>query len=978
MIKEMNDPPILIGSQGKEFPMMNLNETAARHGFCVDCVRESEELHGQMVEMHHKKTGAQLVWVDNGEVNKTFCVAFKTLPEDSTGVFHILEHSVLCGSAKYPVREPFVELMKSSMATFLNAMTFPDKTIYPVSSRNEQDFLNLAEVYLDAVFAPRILQDPNIFYQEGWHIELDENGAPLYKGVVFNEMKGAMSDVDEQIYQKTLDVLFPDNCYGWNSGGDPKHIPDLTYEQFLRMYRRYYHPSNARIFLDGAIPLDKVLTLAEEYLSCFDRLDEKHEIPMQKPFAAEAEQAYEIGAEEDTADKTMLTLAKIVAPWSDTVRVTATEILFDVLTGSNDAPLKKALLATGKCQDVGMSLDNAMAQPYMMLTLRNIADGSEQELRQMIRDTVQQLVKTGLDKDALTASINSSEFSARQPGEPSGLLRCIHALDAWLYGGDPMQPLLSEERYQKLREMATGDGFDRLMAELLLDESTMSIIRTVPSHTQGDELRAEETERLQAIQASWTEADKEALCVQNEKLTAWQQTPDTAEQLATLPVLSLSEISADPLLIPAAEAQCGAAKVITHDLSMNGITIMHWYISLTDFTLDELKRLSILPELLGKLPTKRHDSLSLFQAIKRDIGKLTFQLRVMSRCAEMATPVLDVSCSVLDANVDKAAALVREILTETCFDDRARVQTLILQLSEMAKQKVISDGHRMAMYAASATMSAASAAREALNGLSACMVQKALAENFDAQYPDFLALCERFSKDSAVQSRVTFSLSTNKALDPAAILSAYPVGTPIPDAAPYVSDLPAKCAYRIPSQISFASLGYDYRRAGKVYSGIARVMSNILSLSYLWNEVRVQGGAYGAGLNTSETGRMVTYSYRDPSPARTLGIDRSMSKGLRDFVAGDERIDKYIISTVGESEPPLGSENQILVSDENLLCGITPEDLCRERTEMLSATKVALLTWCGVLDQMAKDGGVCVVGHDGAIAACEKEDLTVL
>ena len=958
--------------------MKNLNETAARHGFCVDRVRESKELGGQLVEMHHEKTGAQLAWVDNGEVNKTFCVAFKTLPEDSTGVFHILEHSVLCGSAKYPVREPFVELLKSSMATFLNAMTFPDKTIYPVSSRNEQDFLNLAEVYLDAVFAPRILQDSNIFYQEGWHIELDENGAPLYKGVVFNEMKGAMSDVDEQIYQKTLDVLFPDNCYGWNSGGDPKHIPDLTYEQFLRMYRRYYHPSNARIFLDGAIPLDKVLTLAEEYLSRFDRLDEKHEIPMQKPFAAEAEQAYEIGAEEDTADKTMLTLAKIVAPWSDTVRVTATEILFDVLTGSNDAPLKKALLATGKCQDVGMSLDNAMAQPYMMLTLRNIADGSEQELRQIIRDTVQQLVKTGLDKDALTASINSSEFSARQPGEPSGLLRCIHALDAWLYGGDPMQPLLSEERYQKLREMAAGDGFDRLMAELLLDESTMSIIRTVPSHTQGDELRAEETERLQAIQAAWTDADKEALRVQNEKLSAWQQTPDTAEQLATLPVLSLSEISADPLLIPAAEAQCGAAKVITHDLSMNGITIMHWYISLTDFTLDELKRLSILPELLGKLPTKRHDSLSLFQAIKRDIGKLTFQLRVMSRCAEMATPVLDVSCSVLDANVDKAAALVREILTETCFDDRARVQTLILQLSEMAKQKVISDGHRMAMYAASATMSAASAAREALNGLSACMVQKALAENFDAQYPDFLALCERFSKDSAVQSRVTFSLSTNKVLDPAAILSAYPVGTPIPDAAPYVSDLPAKCAYRIPAQISFASLGYDYRRAGKVYSGIARVMSNILSLSYLWNEVRVQGGAYGAGLNTSETGRMVTYSYRDPSPARTLGINRSLSKGLRDFVAGDERIDKYIISTVGESEPPLGSENQILVSDENLLCGITPEDLCRERAEMLSTTKDALLTWCGVLDQMAKDGGVCVVGHDGAIAACEKEDLTVL
>lgn len=958
--------------------MMNLNETAARHGFCVDRVRKSKELGGQLVEMHHEKTGAQLVWLDNGEDNKLFCVAFKTLPEDSTGVFHILEHSVLCGSAKYPVREPFVELMKSSMATFLNAMTFPDKTIYPVSSRNEQDFLNLTEVYLDAVFAPRILQDPNIFYQEGWHIELDENGAPLYKGVVFNEMKGAMSDVDELIYQKTLNVLFPDNCYGWNSGGDPKNIPDLTYEQFLRMYHRYYHPSNARIYLDGAVPLEKVLTLAEEYLNGFDRLDEKHEIPMQKPFAAEAEQAYEIDAEEDTADKTMLTLAKIVAPWSDIPRVVATTVLFDVLTGSNDAPLKKALLASGKCQDVSMSLDNAMAQPYMMLTMRGIAGGSESELRQLIRDTVQQLVKTGLDKDALTASINSSEFAARQTGEPAGLLRCMNALNTWLYDGDPMQPLLSDDCYAQLREMAAGDGFDCLMADLLLDESTMSVIRTVPSHTLGDELRADETARLQAIQASWTEADKEALRVQNEKLSAWQQTPDTAEQLATLPVLSLSEISADPVLIPAAEMSLGAAKVITHDLPMNGITSLHWYISLTDCTLDELKRLSMLPDLLGKLPTKHHDSLALFQAIKRDIGKLRFRMNVVSHCAEMATPVLDVRCSVLDTNVDKACALVREILTETCFDDKARVQTLILQNNELAKQKIVGDGHTMAMYAASATMSAAAAAQEALCGLSACMAQKALVENFDAQYPDFLALCERFSTESVAQSRITLSLTTHAQVDPAAILSAYPVGTSIPDAAPYVSDLPAKCAYRIPAQVSFASLGYDYRRAGKVYNGVSRVMSNILALSYLWNEVRVQGGAYGAGLNTSETGTMTTYSYRDPSPARTLGIDRSLSKGLRDFVAGDEQIDKYIISTIGESEPPLGSENQILVSDENLLNGITPEDLCRERAEMLSADKNALLTWCDVLDQMAKDGGVCVVGHEGAIASCEKEDLTVL
>lgn len=957
---------------------MNLNEIAARHGFVVDRVRESEELRGRMVEMHHEKTGAQLAWLDNGENNKLFCIAFKTLPEDSTGVFHILEHSTLCGSAKYPVREPFVELMKSSMYTFLNAMTFSDKTIYPVSSRNEQDFLNLTEVYLDAVFAPRLLQDPNIFYQEGWHIELDENGAPLYKGVVFNEMKGAMSDVDEQIGQTSLSVLFPDNCYGWNSGGDPKHIPDLTYEQFLRMYHRYYHPSNARIYLDGAVPLEKVLTLAEEYLNRFDRLDEPHEIPMQKPMATHAEQTYEIDAEEETANKTMLTLAKIVAPWSELTRITATKILLDVLTGSNDAPLKKALLSSGKCQDVSISLDDSILQPYMTLTLRCIADGSEEELRQIIRDTVRQLAKTGLDKDALTASINSREFAARQLNEPAGIYRCIHALNTWLYGGDPMQPLLADERYAQLHQMAAGDGFDRLMVDLLLDESTMSVLRTVPSHTRGDELRADENARLQAIQAAWTENDRENLRAQNEKLTAWQQTPDTAEQLATLPVLSLREISPAPALIPAAEMPIGTAKVITHDLPMNGVTILHWYISLTDCTLEDLKRVSTLVNLLGKLPTKHHDSLSLVQAIKRDIGKLTFQTNAASRCAEMATPMLDVSCSVLDANVEKACALVHEILTETCFDDQARVQTLVLQFNEMNKQMLIGEGEMMAVSAACATMSARDAAMEALSGLSACIAQKALAEDFSAQYPEFLRLCERFSRESVVQSRMTLSLASNAALDPAAILSAYPVGTALPDAAPYVSDLPAKCAYHIPAQISFASLGYDYRRAGMAYSGVARVMANILSLSYLWNEIRVQGGAYGAGLLADSLGRLVTYSYRDPSPARSMSIYRALAKGLRDFVASDERIDKYIISSIGESEPPLGAENQIVVSDEEIMNGVTPEDLCRRRAEMLSADKNALLTWCGVLEQMAKDGGVCVVGHDGAIASCEKEDLTIL
>lgn len=957
---------------------MNYAVNDTLHGFKIDRVRNSHELNGTMIEMHHEKTGAQLAWLNNGEDNKLFCIAFKTLPEDSTGVFHILEHSVLCGSDKYPVREPFVELLKSSMNTFLNAMTFSDKTIYPVSSRNEQDFMNLTEVYLDAVFAPALLSNPNIFYQEGWHIELDENGQPLYKGVVFNEMKGAMSDVDEVTYQTTLDTLFPDNCYGHNSGGDPKHIPDLTYEQFVRMYKRYYHPSNARIYLDGSVPLERVLPLIDSYLSRYERLNETHEIPMQAPIAVTAQRYYEIGADEDTNGKTMLTLAKIVASWQDRTRIQATEILFDVLTGSNDAPLSKALLSSGKCQDVRMTQDTSIAQPYMMLTLRCIQDGSEEELRELIRTTVLQLLQTGLDKEALTASLNRAEFKARQLDEPAGLMRCINGLNTWLYGGDPMEPMVTNDLFDTLRQMAADDGFERLMEDLLLNESNMTIIRTLPSHTYGDETRKEEQQRLADIVASWTDRDREEMQIRNEKLFGWQQTPDTAAQLETLPVLSVSEISPEPVLIPAQETCVNGRPVILHDLPMNGITTLHYYFSLTDYSISDLASCSALAFLLGKLPTKHHDSLSLVQAIKRDIGDLHFHCCVVSRQAETATPMLDVSCSVLDANLESAKALVHEILTETCFDDAQRVQTLMVQYNEMLKQQILGGGHGYAMTAAAASTSAQMAVSEAIGGLSSALQVKKLVESFDTLYPAFCALCQRFSQETAVQHRLTLSISSNVTVDAASILSAYPVGTKVADDAAYVTLLPKKVGYQIPAQISFAALAYDSRLAGMPYHGAASVISNILSLSYLWNEIRVQGGAYGAGLSIDKNGRMSTYSYRDPSPARSLGIYRKLSIGLRDFVHGEETLDKYIISTIASHEPPLGATNQARVSDLLILSGKTAETQRKIRAEMLTTNNDTLLSWCDVLDAMAKNGGVCVIGHEEALKACADEGLTIL
>ncbi len=954
---------------------MSLTVNTKLHGFTVTRVRPVKEQNGTLVEMTHDKTGASLVWMDNGEENKLFCVGFKTLPEDSTGVFHILEHSVLCGSEKYPVREPFVELIKSSMNTFLNAMTFSDKTIYPVSSRNEQDFMNLTEVYLDATFAPAILRNPNIFYQEGWHIELDENGKPSYKGVVFNEMKGAMSDVNELVYQKMLALLFPDNCYGFNSGGDPVVIPQLTYEQYISMYKRYYHPSNARIWLDGAVPLDRVLPLIDSYLTRFDRSDEQHVIAMQAPHACEATQHYALSAGEDETDRGYLSLAKIVGTWENKARIMAVDVLMDVLMGTNEAPLKKALLDTGLCQDVSFMLDNSIAQPWLTLTFTNIRDGKAEELREVVRTTCRELAEKGIDKADLTASINVAEFHAKAPHEPAALERCINSLNTWLHDGDPIAYLENDADFATLRAMAEDGRFNALLAELLLDESDMAVLHTLPSKTSEAEMKADEEARLAAIAGSWTEADRAAVVKLNEGLTAWQQTPDTAEQLATLPVLNVKDIPEKCDFTATAEKQLDGATVLTHQISADGVTRMSLSFRLTDCTLAELSRISVMTKLLGELPTAHYTAAELALAKKTWIGSLNFTVEAADRDLEACVPLLKVDCAVLDANIGKAKELIVEILTATDFTDQTRIGNILLQMQEMIRQMNIGRGNMLAIREAAAGLTSAAAAAEACEGVSFSNAVKALCENLD---DDFIALAQRVQQQTICRARAVLSIVSDKAEEAEGILAALPQGAAAPDAAAYKTAVPAKTAVTIPAQIGYAAMAADFRQLGMAYTGTAKVIANILSFSYLWNEVRVQGGAYGCALNVQRSGGMAAYSFRDPTPARSLGVYRKMAQALRDFTDGEEKLEKYIISTVAENEPPLGAAAQKRRADDAWWRGFTAEDQQRERVEILHTDDAALLAWCPALEAMAETGHVCVVAHDGAVKACEAEGLTSL
>lgn len=939
---------------------MELQVGTKLHGFTVERVRKVEELSGTLYEMRHDKTGAELCWMDNGELNKLFSVAFKTLPEDDTGVFHILEHSVLCGSEKYPVKEPFVDLMKSSMNTFLNAMTYPDKTVYPVSSRNEQDFLNLMSVYLDAVFAPNLLRNPNIFYQEGWHTEMDAEGNLSFKGVVFNEMKGATAGVDRALFAGAQAILFPDNCYRFESGGDPAAIPNLTYEQYCDTYRRFYHPSNARFFLDGSVPMDKTLAEINSYLDKFERNEEKHILPLQTPKAAELTQYYEV-APGEAENKAVISLAKLLCGFEDKKTASAASILCEYLTDTNESPLTKAIMEAGLAEDVDMGTLDEMAQVGFLLNVRNTSPEKEEAIRTTIRTTVEGLLEKELDKNALTACLNRTVFRLRDQQEPAGLIRALRSLGTWLYEGDPLEGMTMNDTVAELRDMVENGGFDALLRSMLLDEDTLCIIRTLPSETLGQEKVEKENARLAALKASWKEEDVAALKDMNEKLLAWQMTPDSPEQSACMPMLSLSEIGEEMEFTDTEASTVNGVTVLYHPVATNGIVHMNMYFALTDKTLPELTSLNLLGNLFSNLPTKSHpDTAALQQEIKSYIGRLSFGLipTAPKGQSEKCCPMLTAICSVLEENLPKAMALVHEILTETDFSNKEIIHMLLLQAVEEQKQFAMMRGHNLAFTESTAHLSAANAVSEALSGLTAIKSTQALAKDFDNAIDGVIAQFEQVVNESICRTRMTLSFTADKPVAAEEIVSAYPAGTPVEKLAAYKTELPYKLGIAIPAQVGFSS-----QAALSPRSGVLKVAAQMLSLDHLWNVVRVQGGAYGAGL-VSRGENLMTYSFRDPTPAKTIDAYASMAEVLEAYCNSDEAPDKYIISTA--AEPLMAPAQKGAMADSQWFTGISREDALKDRRELLHTTKEQMRAFVPTLKALA-EGPVCLVGPQSAL-----------
>ena len=946
-------------------------------GFTVTRIREEKELSGRLVEMVHDKSGAQLAWVDNGDVNKLFSITFKTLPENSTGVFHILEHSVLCGSEKYPVKEPFVDLLKSSMNTFLNAMTFQDKTMYPVSSRNEKDFLNLTEVYLDAVFAPAILKNPNIFYQEGWHIEQAEDGKLSYKGVVFNEMKGAVSDVDDFLTEEMLGLVYPDNGYGVNSGGEPAVIPTLTYEEFIRTYKRFYHPSNARVFLDGAVPLEKTLSMIDAYLSNCERLTDLPGFEPQVPRAAEKTVDYALSEDEDLADKGRLMAGKIFAEAADPVKSLAAGVLFNALTDTNEAPLKKAVLASGLAQDMSVDVIDDIPQIFYQMQFKNVKDGKDEELWKLVQDTCAGLIENGIDRKALTAAINRSEFMFKSPQEPAGLIRCIKSMVTWLHDGDPMTYLAVDGLYKQLREKLSGRYYEELLAELISPEALCKL-HARASHTAAAEKDAAEAAKLEAIGKAWTEEERAANKKLNEELIAWQQTPDSQEAKDSIPKLPISEVSEEPMWDETIIKKEEGVSVLYHPVPSRGIININLYFNLADRSLEELTRLSALSSLLGELPTENHSSVELAQDIKTYLGALSFKVTSFSRRSrpDRATPCLLVSASVLEENLAIAEDLIAEILLTTKFDDTEKIRNIITQADMMSRQAIIGMGHVFARTSAMAGYSADAAVADAVSGYTSVNWLHRMAAEFDGRIKAFTDLMQDGLKKAVVKRRLIASQTSTEYRSIAGLLSKFPLGSYAPLASAYSCSLPEKMGCKIPALVGYSSQAYHLGRMGQSFDGSLFVAGNILSFDYLWNKVRVQGGAYGTGFRPDGMGFVSTYSYRDPTPARSIGINKELGPYLRSFCADKTPLGSFIIASVASTEPLLAPAQRGLMADKLWFSGYTYEIQKEIRAQMLH-TDYEKLLWCAdVADAMAENGRVAAIGQEGQLAAFE--DLEIM
>lgn len=939
----------------------------------------------------HNQTGARLLSITNSDENKCFGITFRTPPGDSTGVAHIMEHSVLCGSRKYPVKEPFVEILKGSLQTFINAFTFPDKTCYPLASQNLKDFYNLVDVYLDAVFYPLIPE--HTLLQEGWHYEINSLDAPLtFKGVVFNEMKGAYSSPDDILGDKSRISLYPDNSYAFDFGGDPLNIPDLTYEAFKKFHETYYHPSNAYIYFYGDDPEEERLNILENWLKDFDKREPDSQVPLQTRFSAPKKMTYPYDAGDSTEAKSYLTINWMLTEATDVQSGLDLSLLSHILLGTPASPLKKALIESGLGEDVTGGYEEQLRQTMFSAGMKGVQQENLEKVEVLIIDTLARLAHEGIDSKTIAASMNTIEFLLREQNTgrfPRGLSMMLSALTTWLYEGDPLAALAFEQPLAALKaKIKAGRHFERLIQEHLLNNSHRTTVLLVPDPDEGYRRKAIETDRLAALKAGMSPDELQQVIAQAAGIKLRQETPDSPEALDSIPSLSLSDIDRKIKSLPIETFSIGETPVLYHDLFTNGIVYFDLGFDLHSLPDELLPYAGLLGRMLLEMGTEKDDFVKLTQRIGRDTGGI--------RSSTLISAVRDSERSATwfflrgKAVASQSAALLdvlKDILLTTRLDNRERFRQIVLERKAGLESGLIPGGSGVVNQRLRSQFSEADWLSEQMQGITHLFFLRDLAENIENNWPSVLE--KLMSLRHLLVNRAT--MLANVTLDAANWQAFKPLLTSFVDGLPqHRADLQHKWSIdqqdpsqtneglTIPAQVNYVGKGANLYKLGYKAHGSVQVVNNYLQNTWLWEKIRVQGGAYGGHSAFDIYSGVFTYvSYRDPNLLASLDTYDATASFLRSLDLTEVELNKSIIGTIGDLDAYLLPDAKGWTSMSRVLLGFTEIRRQEFRDEVLNTKLQDFKAFGEVLGKLAasqKDSQtrIVVLGSADAIEQANK------
>lgn len=958
------------------------------HGFKVTETSHIDEVNSNAYLMEHEKSGARLLYLENDDDNKVFSIGFRTTPDNSKGTPHIMEHSTLCGSRKYPLKEPFVELAKGSLNTFLNAITWPDKTMYPIASRNAVDFRNLMDVYLDAVFYPNCLKNPQILMQEGWHYELENKEAPLtYNGVVYNEMKGALSSPEAIMEDRAMEKLFPDTTYGVESGGDPEVIPTLSFREFTEFHRRFYHPSNSYIYLYGDLDIDKTLAYIDhDYLSAFDKRDVDSAVKTQAPFKKRltVTAPYGVTEQESTDHKAIHALYTAMTDHMSTKESLAFKILTYVLVDVDGAPLKKALVDAGLGSDVSASYGDSYKQPVWIVELTGGNVEDQEKFAEVLDSTLRSLALNGIDKDMLDAALNRTEFTSRESdyrGQPKGLFYDVRAMDLWLYDRDPMDALRYEQDIKELRQGIKEGYFENLLLQYVIKNPHQVLITMKPEKGYTEKKNKETADKLAAFKASLSDKQLDEIMASTKALKERQASGETEEALETIPLLTRNDLKREIEEEPLDKDTIDGVTHFHFDVHTNGISYVNLFFKLYGLKEADLPYAILLTTLLRSMDTEQHSYAELERLSNAYTGGLSFTVSAFGNIddASQYMPVFAVRGKALTSKADKLMDLMGEVLNHTKFTDTARLKEILLEEKSEWDMTAFTRGHSLMMTRLASYVSEVGAFNEQA-GMTYGYFLADLVKHFDEKKDEIVARLKDVAKKIFTKANLFFETMGEEDERKAAADNFHCIAGDMAEgqaAAPHIfhfarNEKVQKEAFLTSGKVQYVVKGGSFKDHGFAYTGALRVMETILRYEYLWKKIRVLGGAYGAFTQFLQDGTSMLCSYRDPNLAETIKAYEELPQYLETLELSDREMTKYVIGTMAAAEiqltPSMKGERAML----HYLNGNTKENRMKIRSEIISCTVEDIRALAPLVKSVMDEPYVCVMGGEEKIEENKK------